>query len=446
MLKKEWNYYKHVFLMTINNPLRFWLSVLGFFIAIFVFALGNILITSYYTGKFESVNEIDEKSFFLEVSTENNKYIEMINKISREYCIDIVIGDEKETLLISEKEYNDNISRLVLSATTIGVSQNINGVLPVKYNEYEYAPSQLKIIKGRYIDIQDISQNNAVVVIDELTEKILFGDEDSIGKEIRLNANYGGQVIVGSEGADCDEIVSLKVIGVVENTKYIREQELLLNKYIAGSEDDVHIETIIYTPYNVVNEKTSVVCNHFYLWSFNDNLQYNEFANMIKQLEAYLESRGVEINICQKDTMYMDVEEEVASLKFLLYTVIVVLVIISGISTMNIMFFSIKERINEIGIKKALGATKIDIVTQFILEGEILGLLSGVIAVFLSIIVAKLTEGYVNNEMYIYFKIDITAQVMIMPIFLAILYSFIFSLVPSIYGAKINVTKALRFE
>lgn len=74
---------------------------------------------------------------------------------------------------------------------------------------------------------------------------------------------------------------------------------------------------------------------------------------------------------------------------------------------MNTMFFSVKERMGEIGIKKSLGASKWDITVQFMLEGVFMALMAGIVA------------G---------------------------LYGIVFSFLPSFYGANIKVVDALRFE
>lgn len=71
-------------------------------------------------------------------------------------------------------------------------------------------------------------------------------------------------------------------------------------------------------------------------------------------------------------------EEELKPLRRFLLLIMLVLLMISGVNAMSTMFFSVKERINEIGIKKALGATRIEILNQFILEGMMMAFIASI--------------------------------------------------------------------
>ncbi len=444
MLKSKIGYFKHVGQMAVNNPLRFLLSALGFFLAILIFSVGNIVINSYYNSKFESVNEIDTASIMVKTSYDNDELNERLREIENGIYVNDI--GEKETLFVGERIDNNDSVRMVLTGSVLGVSKNVNGVLPIKYSDNEYIQSKTKLVKGRYIDVQDVSQESRVVVIDELTEKIVFGNEDSIGKEIKLNANYSGSVSVGGDNEKNESIVSLTVVGVVENTYYARCKEKMYEKYMNGAKEDVFIETVVYCPISLEYIQKEEFKNCYYVWNYESESKYNDALSRLKSIKLYYEQRRVEMDIFEREAIKSEIEEEMNTLKFLMYFIIIALVIIAGVSTMNIMFFSIKERINEIGIKKALGATKIDIVVQFILEGQIIGLFASCFSVLISIAIVRLLEFYINNEMYIYFQMQIGINEVLLPVSLAIIYSFVFSLLPSIYGANINVTKALRFE
>ncbi len=448
MLKREISYLKHIFFMAVNNPLRFWLSALGFFIAMFVFSTGNILINSYYDSEFEAQKEMDDTSVLVTTRYETEELGNQLKKLDNENCMYIKAGEDKEVIRIEEKGNEGKEIRMVFSAAVLGVSKNLDGVLPVKYSDMEYAQSKLSLIKGRYINIQDVSEQSNVVVIDELTERILFGEEDGIGKEIKLNANFFGTYTIAENGnaVETEKSVSLKVIGVVENSYHSKNQEMLYEKYLKEGTKDTYVETVMYCPVSIEYFQKEAAEENYYMWSYEEKEDYDNTLNRLNALAVYFEGKSVEIDIFDKEVIKLRIEEAVKTLKLLMYSVIVTLVVIAGVSTMNIMFFSIKERINEIGIKKALGATKLDIVVQFILEGQIIGVFAGGIAVLSSIGVARILEYYINNKMYIYFRINIGMNEIWLPMCLAVIFSFAFSLLPSIYGANINVTKALRFE
>ena len=113
---------------------------------------------------------------------------------------------------------------------------------------------------------------------------------------------------------------------------------------------------------------------------------------------------------------------------------------------MNTMFFSVKERIGEIGIKKSFGASKFSIVMQFMLEGIIMALISCVLAIISGVIVGGFIANIIQDIMYISFSVSYSMEIIYLPIIIAGIYGVLFSFLPSYYGANIKVTDALRFE
>lgn len=139
-------------------------------------------------------------------------------------------------------------------------------------------------------------------------------------------------------------------------------------------------------------------------------------------------------------------EDDLFATKTMLNIITLFLCIISGISIMSITFFAIKERIPEIGVRKAFGATKMDIVFQFIFEMVSVAFITSIIATCIAVLLSKVASSYLYNKMYIIFPISVQAQHLILPVLIGILEAVLCSIVPSLYAAKIKVTEALRFE
>ena len=123
-----------------------------------------------------------------------------------------------------------------------------------------------------------------------------------------------------------------------------------------------------------------------------------------------------------------------------------VLCIISGISIMSIAMFSVKERVAEIGIRKAFGATGTDIALQIILEMMLLSVIVSIVAVCISFFISKGVELYATRKLLMNFSVSISNLQLLLPVFTGCLTSFLCSLLPAIYAAKLNVTNALKFE
>jgi len=114
--------------------------------------------------------------------------------------------------------------------------------------------------------------------------------------------------------------------------------------------------------------------------------------------------------------------------------------LVGGIGIMNIMLVSVTERTREIGIRKAVGARKADILTQFLMEAVVLSLLGGLLGILLGMGLAQLVDmtGVMNS------------LVTLNSILLAVGFSFaiglFFGIYPANQAAGLNPIEALRYE
>jgi putative ABC transport system permease protein len=120
--------------------------------------------------------------------------------------------------------------------------------------------------------------------------------------------------------------------------------------------------------------------------------------------------------------------------------------VISGVTIMSVTFFSVKERIPEIGIRKAFGAKKRDILGQFMVEMLIMGVFASIMAVIVGIILCHLIEYFVSKKLFIDFSMYYSVKQFLLPIFIGICEIIGFAVSPSFYAANINVIKSLKFE
>jgi putative ABC transport system permease protein len=113
---------------------------------------------------------------------------------------------------------------------------------------------------------------------------------------------------------------------------------------------------------------------------------------------------------------------------------------VGGIGIMNIMLVSVTERTKEIGLRKAVGATKNQILTQFLIETVTLSLLGGILGIFLGIGIAfffRMT-GMIPSV--------ITPDSILMAFFFALGIGVFFGLYPAFRAASLHPMVALRYE
>lgn len=108
---------------------------------------------------------------------------------------------------------------------------------------------------------------------------------------------------------------------------------------------------------------------------------------------------------------------------------------------MNIMFVSVTERTREIGIRKAIGAKKKDIMIQFLIEALLLTVIGGIIGIILGVLIIKYVVGAIDKLTPVYSKEWIIAAFTI-----SVSIGVIFGLFPANKAASLNPIEALRNE
>jgi putative ABC transport system permease protein len=111
---------------------------------------------------------------------------------------------------------------------------------------------------------------------------------------------------------------------------------------------------------------------------------------------------------------------------------------VGAIGIMNIMFVSVKERTREIGLRKAIGATRRTILAQFLLESSVICLIGGLIG-----LIAAILLSFMLNQ---FFPTSVQYDVVIIAIFISLLTGIISGLAPAYTAAKMDPVDALRYE
>ncbi len=275
------------------------------------------------------------------------------------------------------------------------------------YDSY-YTVSNLKMAAGEFLTDQDNDLKSRVCVLGSQTAKTLFGSAaDAEGETLYLNDRaYTVVGVLASSSTVSANITPDESIFVPYETGI---------KYIAGSDIDP-VVTVISEDVNavsqVIEDAGAVLTEKYSTAEFT-------FSDAGSRMEA--------------------AESSNETLTLLLTAMAVIVFIIGGIGIMNVLFVSVRERTEEIGILKAIGASRSCILLEFLFESAAISLIGGVLGVALSFAVTPLVEYY-----GIRVEANITAWVA--SLLFSILTGTIFGFYPAWQASRLVPVEALDAE
>ena len=337
-----------------------------------------------------------------------------VPEISDETLQEVVELPEVETasLYHTRNEYDAVYRAKSLSNSVIlGIDRNYLDV-------YGY-----QVTKGRGLTDKDYSEGRKVALIDKTTAASLFDNADVIGRTIEIKGEPF--VVVGMVAKKAE---SQPVINSMEDYyRYMSDDQS--GKIIIPD----NVWPVIYQydePQNLVVRAKST----------DDMTTAGEKAADI--LNAMLTVSDDTVKYKGEDLLEQatQIQEISNSTNQQLIWIASISLLVGGIGVMNIMLVSVTERTGEIGLKKALGARKRRILTQFLTEAAVLTLLGGIIGVLGGIALA-----YIISKVSAV-PVAISGVSIVIAVLFSTLIGIIFGLIPSVKAANMNPIEALRHE
>ena len=423
-MKKILLYFNLSLMYILRNKLRFALTTFGIIIGLVIFLIGNVCIDTYVTGLYKEANCFSENSIL--IIDPNNSVVNRL--VEKGYYDNLRKYSLTGAKYVVAKEYKYNDKLIEFGITLVGSDYNISScALPYKLDEKTMI-SESGLLYGRDISFEDVQQKNNVIIIEKSTAKLLFMKENAVGEYVDIISPYGYD--------------SFKVIGVIEDLPYLQQQNFVINSYLIDKEiEEIKYYFHAYIPYTFL--ETMAGKDVFFKPYVFDNA-YDEIG--INDMHLEVEWGDRDYSITSKSQLIEEAKSIEKDLKGLLVIIVVSIIIISCFLIMTMYIFSIKERTYEIGIRRAVGATRFDIIMQFVLEGVITAIFAFVITFFVSVIICNYATSYFVQELCIDTKIIIRPQILYATIGVAILEGILFSLMPAFVAARIRPTEAIRWD
>jgi putative ABC transport system permease protein len=277
------------------------------------------------------------------------------------------------------------------------------------------------LAQGRFIDNQDVTDHAAVAVLGATTASELFKGEDPVGQTID----------VGSSG------VPVTVVGVLTSTGSSSSSST------TSDPDDLLVIPITTGAERIFGgtARNSVSSIALQARSSGDlTAAYQEADHLLLQLHGITTASDADFTITSEQSLISTATSVDHTLTILLGGVAGISLLVGGIGVMNIMLVSVTERIREIGLRKALGATPRVIRRQFLVEASVLGILGGILGVVAGILGVLYLPGLIGDPM----TTSATAAVGALAIALAI--GVLFGVYPASRAAALAPIDALRSE
>lgn len=395
-----------------NNKLRTFLSLLGVTIGIFSIIAVLAAVDSLDRKIKKDLSSLDSKTIFIfkypfGPSNVPRWKIEQFPEMNYEEYLYLKNNCTKTgTLSYQYFTNNQNIKNESVTASSVSI----------RPCTFEYADIDLlELGEGRFFNESESNTGRNCIVLGYDIADALFSGSNAINKEVRL---YGQRfTVIGVLKKVGERMVSIGPNP--DNSAYIP-----LNKVRAmyGDSNDAFTPIIVAKPIvgatleDAQDEITQKLRLKRGLKSSDDN---NFFVNLLKGAADQIESI-------------------ISSLNLMGWIIALFSLLVGGFGIANIMFVSVKERTNQIGIQKSLGAKRKFILFQFLFEAVILCLFGGLVGIFLVWIIAVILSVALDFEFVLSFgKILLGSG-------LAIFIGLLAGIIPAYSAAKLDPVEAIR--
>jgi putative ABC transport system permease protein len=270
---------------------------------------------------------------------------------------------------------------------------------------------------GRFLTADDVATSAAVVVLGAETSAELFGARDPVGQTVTIGS------------------VPFQVVGVLASVGS--------GSSATGDQDDTALVPITTAASRVVGGSSRDSVSTIYLEASSSSTvsaAYQEANAELLALHGITDSTDADFSIASQQSLIATATNVSKTLTVLLGGIAAISLLVGGIGVMNIMLVSVTERIREIGLRKALGATPKAIRRQFLLEASVLGLSGGVLGVGLGVVGALVIPHFISDP------ISISAWAAAGAIAVAVLIGVLFGVYPATRAARLAPIDALRTE
>lgn len=280
-------------------------------------------------------------------------------------------------------------------------------------NAFNVFPSE-----GELFTKDDEKERASVIVIGSKVKEELFGESDAISKHVRIKDR------------------KFRITAIFEE----KGQGALFD-----------FNDLVIIPYTTAQTYLLGI-NHFHEVIVKVDNPENVAATVLDIEDTLRESHNItdpdddDFFIVTQQGAVDQIKSILGALTLFLSSVVAISLVVAGVGVMNIMLVSVTERTKEVGLRKSLGATDKDILTQFLLESVILTGIGGVIAIILGSSLSFGAAFAIKNYTGLQWEFTFPFSAAILALIVSTLVGLIFGIYPARKASKKSPTEALRYE
>ena len=287
----------------------------------------------------------------------------------------------------------------------------------------------LHLVRGRFVSPIDMQHRSKVCVLGSDIAAELFSFRDPIGKSVHLGKNLFSVVGV------------MAPIGIAGETgTSLTARNLNRDVYIPLTTSEALFGDLRVTRRRGQWEAKEVELHEIYVQADSIDV-VEDMAELLElTLSKFHDDQAVDYEVIVPLELLRQAERTKRIFQGVLFGIAFISLLVGGIGIMNIMLATVTERTREIGIRRALGAKRHDVVMQFLTETILLTTTGGLVGILLGVVLAKLAAHFLE------YPTDVTLWSVLLSFTVSALVGVGFGMYPAVVAARMDPIQALRHE
>ncbi len=331
----------------------------------------------------------------------------------------LTLADAKALERIRSVVAVDSINENIIDITADGESKTaiIHGAGPGYLQIYNHS-----IASGQFISERSVASRDMAVVLGSSVAEDLFGSNDPVGQRVKMKGQRF--TVIGVLEPKGGAIMGISMDDVVV-TPITTFQAKLFTQRTSSGEDAVQSIAVKVASAELMDETRT------------------EIETVLRRAHRLTANEKNDFAVISMEQMLGVLQQVTGIFTIVLGAIASISLLVGGIGIMNIMLVSVSERTREIGIRKAIGAKRRDILLQFLAEAAILSFTGGGIGIIggwlLSVLISRVDLGGIKLH------VAVTPDIVILAVSVSVFIGLASGIYPAMRAARLNPIDALHY-